>query len=241
MLGIEDWLRADNTGEAERGLILQRGAGAYTLCAHCNNQAGRLYVPELTSWTEMANFGLANCSPSIEEFDESLKPGYGMAHFRQVRPARFLKQITTMLLALADPEFPPLHLDLQAFAQDPGWVGLPPRYQFYLAHYCGPMARFNGGAAVLRQGEDGSWGTTFALELAHPPFAYVLSVDEDSPAIETGNITSFADLGIDQTADVKIQMRFGFGHVPFPLDYRTKAMVDRDRAKNEAFERAHKP
>jgi hypothetical protein len=51
------------------------------------------------------------------------------------------------------------------------------------------MARFNGGAAVMRQTQNG-WKSTFTLELAYPPFAYVLSIDEESPAVETGNISS---------------------------------------------------
>lgn len=233
MLGIDEWLQRDETGEPERGTIVQRGAGAYSLCGPCNNRAGQLYVPEFTRWTDMANEGIANIHPPLQELDAALEPAYTTAMFKEVRPARFLKQVVTMILALAAPGFPPRHLDLQAFAQDPGWVGLPPNYQFYLALFCGPMARFNGGAGVLRLTENGPQ-TTFTLELAHPPFAYILSVDEDSPALETGNIIGFADLGIDETGDVEIQMKAGFGHTPLPLDLRSKAMLKRDRAQNEA-------
>jgi hypothetical protein len=233
MLGIDEWLQRDETGKPERGKIVQRGSGAYTLCGACNNRAGQLYVPEFKRWTDMAGMGLANIRPPLQQLDAALEPAYTTAAFKRVQPARFLKQVTTMILALAAPGFPPRHLDLQAFAQDPEWVGLPPNYQFYLALYCGPIARFNGGAGVLRMTEDGAQ-TTFTLELAHPPFAYILSVDEDSPAIETGNISNFADLGINQTADLELPLRVGFGHTPFPLDLRSKAMLERDRAANEA-------
>jgi hypothetical protein len=52
MLGIEDWLAhdADPDGPEPRRQILQRGSGAYSLCAECNNLTGRLYVPELSAW-----------------------------------------------------------------------------------------------------------------------------------------------------------------------------------------------
>lgn len=138
-----------------------------------------------------------------------------------------------MILAVAAPGFPPLHLDLQAFAQDPKWVGLPSNYEFYLSLYCGPMARFNGGARVLRQGPSGDWETTFTLELAYPPFAHVLSLDEESPAVETANISSFADHDIDEKGEVALPLRVGFGHTPFPLDLRSEAMLERDRGRNE--------
>jgi hypothetical protein len=234
LLGIDEWLRRDASGTPERGRIVQRGSGAYTLCGPCNNRAGRLYVPELGRWSGMAMEGMANMKPPLPDLDTALEPAYVTANFKQVKPARFLKQVVTMILALAAPGFPPRNLDLQSFAQDPGWVSLPPNYQFYLALYAGPIARFNGGAGVMRLTKEGDWASAFTLELAHPPFAYVLSVDEETPAIETGNISDFADLTIDQTADVEIALRVGFGHTPFPLDFRSKAMLERDRKANEA-------
>jgi hypothetical protein len=52
MLGIEDWLKHDaNPDGPEPGRqIQQRGSGAYSLCAECNNLTRRLYVPELSAW-----------------------------------------------------------------------------------------------------------------------------------------------------------------------------------------------
>lgn len=236
MLGVDAWLRRSDNGEFERGTVVQRGSGAYTLCDRCNTRAGALYVPERIEWTERANVGLANMTPPVPEIDGQLEPGYATAKFKHVQPVRFLKQIVTMLLALSPGGFPPRNLDLMAFAQDPEWVGLPNEYQFYLALYCGPLARYNGGAGVLQFDPEKGWGTTYTMELSYPPFSYVLSHDEATPAIETGNITGFADLDIHQTADVEIQMRVGFGHTIFPLDYRTKAALEADRAQNEAVE-----
>jgi hypothetical protein len=236
LYGLENWLgRDEETGEpAGRATILQRGTGAHTLCRRCNELAGARYVPELIDWTERAGGGLVHGQPSLAELDAELRPAYVTTTFERVRPARFLKQVATMLLAIATPGFPPRHLDLCAFAQDPEWIGLPNELQFYLALYAGPLARFNGGTGRLREDGSGGWAQDYVIELAHPPFAYVLSVDETLPAAETGCISSFADLSIDEVVDVELTMQVGFGHTAFPLDYRTKAKLDADRAENEA-------
>ena len=139
-----------------------------------------------------------------------------------------------MLLATGQGSFPPHHPDLCAFARDPVSGGLPDRYQLYLALSFGPIARFTGVAGRLSE-QNGRWAPRDdLLEVARPPFSCVLSIDEERPALEAGNITAFTDLGIDQRADVEIQMICGFGHTIFPLDYRSKAALLADRAENQA-------
>ena len=88
------------------------------------------------------------------------------------------------------------------------------------------VQRRNGDAA--RVGQGAGIENLFVLELAYPPFAYVLSIDEPSPAMDVGNITNLATLGIDQKAEVEVTMRTGFGHTMYPLDYRSRAMLERD-------------
>jgi hypothetical protein len=55
----------------------------------------------------------------------------------------------------------------------------------------------------------------------------------DDKAIETSNITSAVDVGYNQVADLEMDLLVGFGHTPYPADYRTRAMIERDRALNE--------
>jgi hypothetical protein len=52
--------------------------------------------------------------------------------------------------------------------------------------------------------------------------------------IETGNISSFATVGIHQTADVDMQLIVGYGETPFPLDFRSSAALAADVAETEA-------
>ena len=177
---------------------------------------------------------MSQMSPSFAEIDAQLDPAYVHFGLREVRPGRFMKQLATMLLALSPGGFPAVHPELTSYARDQDMINLPDRYQFYLAFLVGPTARFNGGAGIWREKQ----GVLFTLELAFPPFAYILSVDEDSPALEAGNLTSFTKLEIDQVAEVKMDLRLGFSHTPFPLDFRTKAALERDRKANEAFEQS---
>src|SRR4051812_15029322 len=94
--------------------------------------------------------GLGNCEPSPRALDATHGAAHTLATFENARPARFLKQVVTMLLAITPGSFAARELDLAAFAQDPDWVGLPPNYQIYLSLYAGPFARFNGGTGRMR-------------------------------------------------------------------------------------------
>lgn len=228
MLDIRAWLSREDDGSMEKGRILQKGSGAHSLCEDCNNRSGRLYVPELARWTRVGNAALRELEPA--KFDGQVDPAYAVLEMENVRPGRFMKQVATMLLALSPGPVARKQAELREYARDPKAVGLPSKYQFYLSLNAGPNARYNGGSVTMTLGE----GMVFALELAFPPFTYIISIDEQTPAIETGNITSFADVGIDQTANVKMQLRIGFTHTALPLDLRSKAALDKDIAANEA-------
>jgi hypothetical protein len=227
LLDIGAWLRREDHGTTERGRISQKGAGAHTLCEECNNRAGRLYVPEFRRWIRVGNEALAELEPA--SVDAQVDPAYVDLEIENVRPGRFMKQVVTMLLAQSIGGVAKKHVDLREYARDPQAVGLPSSYQVYLAFNAGPNARYNGGSVAMQ-----AEGIVFAVELSYPPFTYILSIDEECPAIETGNITSFADCGIDQTANVKMQLRLGFSHTPLPLDLRSKAALEEDRRRNEA-------
>lgn len=226
MLDIMAWFRREDDGSTERGRVLQRGSGAYSLCEDCNNRSGRLYVPELAKWTRIGNAALGELDP--DRIDGQIEPAYVVLEIKDVYPGRFVKQMATMILALSPGPVARKQAELREFAKNPQAIGLPSRYQFYLALNAGPNARYNGGSVVMRGA-----GMVFALELSFPPFTYILSIDEETPAIETGNITSFVDVSIDQTASVKMQLKVGFTHTALPLDLRSKAALDRDIAANE--------
>jgi hypothetical protein len=139
-----------------------------------------------------------------------------------------------MLLAMSPPQLGDRYPQLRTFARDPEAVGLPPELQFYLVLYAGPNGRYAGGASTLRNFLTTGTEMHEIYELAFPPFSYILSVAERTPVIETGNISSFATLGIRQTANVEMQLIIGYGETPFPIDFRSPAAQAADLAENEA-------
>lgn len=108
-------------------------------------------------------------------------------------------------------------------------VGVPDRYRFYLSLYAGPNAR-STGVAVRLDAERGRIDTL--VEVAFPPFAYVMTIDGGPDAIETCEITEFATVGYHQGADLEMELLVGFGHTPFPADYRTSAMIAGEREQS---------
>ncbi len=232
MLGIEAWLAhdADPSGPAPRRRIQQRGSGAYSLCAECNNLAGRLYVPELRSWVQAGADGLFGEPGLAGQFREEGRTVYAEWKLQGCRPGRFLKQVVTMLLAMSPPALGDRVPALRSYARDPDKLGLPPELQLYLALYAGPNGRYVSGAAQASLGPDS--GIHHIYELAAPPFSYILSMDEQTPVIEAGNISNFATCGIDQTANVEMQLIIGYGETPFPLDFRSPAALRARRGRS---------
>ena len=203
---------------------LLRGAdapGPYTLCDDCSECAAKWYLPEFRRWVRMAEDLIAR-GPAPERLDAEPRPTWASAELGDVRPARFLKQVVTMLLAITPPGFLHRgHLDLGEYAADPARVGLPPRYQLYLSLFHGPYARFVGYSSQLDQG---TGRTEELIELAYPPFSCVLSLTGDAP-IETTNVTGFTELRVNDNCVVDLDLLNGFGHTPYPADLRTAAAV----------------
>jgi hypothetical protein len=210
---------------------LLRGAdvpGPYTLCDDCSEAAARWYLPEFRRWTAMAEEVIARgAAPADLEADA--RPTWSTAEFADVRPARFMKQVVTMLLAITPPGFLASgHIDLGEYARDPARTGLPPRYQLYLSLFHGPYARFVGYSAQLNPA---TGQTEQLIELAYPPFSCVLSLAGDA-AIETTNVTGFTELRVTDLCVVDLDLLNGFGHTPFPADLRTYAAVERERKRD---------
>jgi len=232
--GLDDWLQRSAGGEMTGGRLERRGAGDHTLCAECNNNTGSWYGTELRRAAKSAVRILRQLP--LNELDAKLEPTWASVAFRQgatrPHPLRLIKQVLAMLLATSPPELSATHPELADFVLDREATGLPERFQFYLALYAGPLARSTGVAHRL---DIASGRADTLVEVAFPPYAYVMTIDSpDQEAIETANITSAVDVGYNQTADLELDMLVGFGHTPYPGDYRTRAMVERERALNEA-------
>src|SRR4051794_4140109 len=95
--GLESWLGRDrDTGRpAGRATIQQRGSGVYTLCRGCNERAGSRYIPEFLSWVAHGQGQLDRIGPHLADIDAMTRALWLTTELERVRPARFLKQVTT--------------------------------------------------------------------------------------------------------------------------------------------------
>jgi hypothetical protein len=225
--GLMDWLKRE--GEPmEKGKIQQRGAGEWSLCEPCNNNTGAWYVRELGKATAAGvklinQHGLMDLDDDPEEHVVNVKFS---GNTSRPRPLLLAKQIITMLLAISPEEMSEKNPELGDFVLDRELSGLPEKFQLYMALFPGPMARTVGGAARIGVG---TGRIDVISEIAYPPFAYALTIDSPPEALRVGNITPFAGVTFEQEADLDLDLIVGFGHTPYPLDYRSRAALDRDR------------
>src|SRR5688572_29867193 len=86
MFGLESWLRQAPSGDLVGGVVLEEGAGAYTLCYTCNSEiSGNHYVAELKRWTSLGMSVVARIAGGAAGNAVELK-------LNRVYPARILKQ-----------------------------------------------------------------------------------------------------------------------------------------------------
>lgn len=218
----------EGDGEIPAGTIEPRGSGAPVLCAPCNTKTGSWYGAELVNFVR-AGMNVRAGVPR-DDFDAltehrwaqigvETRPG-GKGPY----PLRVAKEIVTMMLATA-PELGAAHPELCEFVLDRTRFGLAETFRLHLSLFAGPYARQTGLIHTISL--DASTAT-FA-EIAWPPFAYVLTVDTAEHFIPSCDITSFAQVGYDDHMRIELDLLIGFGHTGVPCDYRTKAMLERDR------------
>lgn len=231
--GLDDWLARSEDGTMSGGRIEQRGAGRHTLCERCNSNTGSWYGNEIAR-AARAGAQLLIDAP-LREFDQLTEHRWADVGFRQSstgpHPLHFIKQIVTMMLATSSAALSLEHPELGDFVLDRDRVGLSDRYRFYLSLFAGPRARSTGVARDIdfERGRDDT-----LVEVAWPPYAYVMTIDSEPEAIDTVDITDFVNVRYDQRADMRLSLLIGFGHTAIPVDYRTTAMIEQDRARNEA-------
>lgn len=229
LYGIEDWLRREDGG-LSGGAPQPDGSGLYSICKSCNELSGAHYLP---AFAKLVHAGIDLHSQIRERWgddgpDKQLKPRVATVGIKAVRPLLLAKQMLAMLLAVNGPHFGRKNAALVNFVLDPHSRGLPDRYRLFLSLFSGPMARFVGLSVVVRPG-----GRSLLTEVAYPPFAYLLTVDSP-PELPVGDITAWADADRAEVHDVTVDLMIAFGHTPLPGDYRSRASVDAEAARNRA-------
>jgi hypothetical protein len=186
---VQQQILSPERWDGKHGHIEQRGSGGYTLCDRCNNDTGAWYATEYVRWAQQALERLARI-PVDEE-------GAVFIPFRG-RPARFLKQVITMMFSANGPEFAALHPELVQFVLDRSATGLPPEYEVDLVLVRRGFARSAGGFGVVDL-ENGTMEV--GSEIAHFPFASRL-IHGGGRRARRGALEPFAQLGPDEQREV---------------------------------------
>jgi hypothetical protein len=222
---FEDWEAAGGKlDEMKDARPQSKGIGYVTICKKCNEDQGAHYVP---TFCRTVNAGLSILKQlPISDFDKDVEATVVEFGVKGMQPLPFVKEIVAMLLAMNgefDPEFRPDNDELVRFVRDKDVSGLSEKYHLYLSLFVGPVNRFAPVMAAIIQGHE-----LVLTAVDYPPFSYVMTIGNSAEYLPVGDITPLASAAFDETRDVTFTLICGFGHTPFPLDYRSRARVKAD-------------
>jgi hypothetical protein len=189
------WEDAFVRKERPRGRIVQRGMGKHTLCEKCNNDTGRWYGGEYTSWARACFEFLKHRTPSPVEPDKAA------ITLHDVYPLRFLKQVVVCFFSVT-PGLAQTHPGLVQYVLNKEERHIPEDCQFFMNFYFGPkpkLRRWPIAAKIpvlVERGELIPLGATVISEITHPPFALVLAHGTGFEG--AANITRFSECDYDQ-------------------------------------------
>ncbi len=209
---LDQWM-AREAGERARWENDQKGSGYTALCDECNSKrGGEWYVPEFKEWAYLGADVLANAwkDAHLDQLEAvNLKVS-------RCYPARFVKQIVMMLLAINASEFGDAHQPLRDLVLTREATGLPERYRLYLGLYDRDVAQHRGVYAPLRVGPDG-FSAFQATDILYPPFSYTLTIDESTPLHGGCEITRLAAVEYDTQRAVELRLPYNWALMPHDI------------------------
>lgn len=194
------------------GTIQQKGAGAYTLCAKCNNNTGTWYGHHFVTW----------CHQGMELLSRSGgKPSLIYMHY--VFPLSIIKQVITMFFSVNGEGFRRSNPDLVRFVLNREEKHLPVRYRVYTYFNVEGQLRHMG---VTGSGSFVSSEYRLFSEITFPPFGYLLTIDSTPPDKRLFEITGFRHYSYGEFAVLNLKLPVLPTHLPLPGDYRTLTEIE---------------
>jgi hypothetical protein len=229
-IALDDALGSDQLDPPATGRWVQGGIRGYMLCRSCNNATGR-WGREYQEWVRRAMLLLNRLPTPIDELDASDGHPYVRVEFKQVYPARFVRQAIAMMLCVSGTaELGRRHPSLVDLALGGPPGPLPPPLRLYLNLYADTTARIVGGphGQGVYSEEQGAW--RWMLEVGFAPLATMLLLagpPEPGLGVDLSELTEY---GLDQRSDLEFDnLLIGFGHTPFPGDYRSRGRILADQ------------
>lgn len=234
---VDEVLGADDLDPEGGGRILQGGIRGYMLCGDCNGFTGR-WGREYQGWAGRAFRMIASTGKAPADIDETDGYPYIAAAFLNVYPGRFIRQVLSMMLSISgSPELGERYPQLRELVLGGPPRQLPDPLRVYLNLYAHHVSRIAGGRAGQGRfdADQGVW--RWLLEVSFVPLSTILVIN-GPPDPELGlDITSFTECDPDvKSAEIDFEgLRIGFGHKPFPGDFRTKGqlLAQRDTADSD--------
>lgn len=191
----------------------RKGAGAYTLCARCNNNTGSWYGADYVSWAKQ----------STELLDRA-KGAPTLLYPLSIFPLRVVKQIVTMFFSVNSPEFRTRVPYLEGFVLDKYRRHLPTEVRI-LVGYALRGATRNSGVSGLLAMDEGTQQAFAISEIAFFPFVFVMALESPSPDPRLTDISAFAQCGYNERRIVDLRLSVLPVNTPYPSDYRTTEHV----------------
>ncbi len=200
--------------EKVNGRIQQKGSGAYTLCASCNNDTGTWYANDFIEWTYQA----------LILNDKSNGDGSIYYPFH-IFPNRVIKQILTMFFSTNGEKFAQKNPDLVRFVLNREHKYIQPSIRIFA--YLVEGAKFRQtGVAVL--GSSSSKEVIVMSEISFSPVGYVMTINSNPPDSRLFEITHFSKYGYNEFDTIFLKLHRLPIHLYFPGDYRSKDEIMRD-------------
>jgi len=215
------------------GPVHQGGIRGYTLCASCNSFTGSRWGREYQEWAMRSYILLCSLAQQPPELDDQpIYPFIGST-FTKVYPGRFVRQVLSMMATVSGgPELCERYPVLRNLILGGEPQPLPAPLRLYFLLYGSPTSRIAGGPEGQVRYTVGI-GAQRVLAVDFRPMAFVLLLEGEP--LEAGlEISNFTEKPVDALCDYSFEeIQLGFGHKPWPLDYRTRGRMLADREEPE--------
>lgn len=199
-----------------KGEISQRGAGAYTLCAKCNNSTGRWYGTAFADWSHQ---GMRVLRAAKAQPMQLLYPIRAL-------PLKILKQVVTMFFSVNGPQFRVAQPELVRFALNPEARFLSPSFRFFVFYGASSRLRYYGLSGRFSFASPDE--VELISEIYFPPFGYVMTLDSPPPDHRLCEITHFSHYTPRDYRDVSMRIPVLDTVSTLPGDYRSAQELYRD-------------